>query len=110
MPFRNNSLFVVTRYRKNEDKLMRMASRLRDGELRRSWFSADRKILFPDIQYPDEQSVDVSSPTSKWSFDEDEIPKPGMVAISADLIEKINQLWQTEPLRGQTNQIKEVIQ
>ena len=33
MPFRNNSLFVLNRYRKNGDKLIRVASRLNDGEL-----------------------------------------------------------------------------
>ena len=40
------------------------------------------------------QTKDLSNPTSNWPFDEDNIPKPSVVAITGDLIEKMNHLNQ----------------
>ena len=42
------------------------------------------------------QTRDKNNPTSKWPFDKDGIPKPAVVAISGDLIEKMNHLNQIE--------------
>ncbi|WP_302849597.1 hypothetical protein [Polaribacter sp. L3A8] len=36
------------------------------------------------------------NPTSKWPFDKDTIPKPAVVAITGDLIEKMNHLHKIE--------------
>ncbi|MGD1961459.1 MAG: PhoX family phosphatase [Fulvivirga sp.] len=96
MPFKNNSLFVVPRYGKDEGKVIRVASAPRDAELTGPWFSPDGKTLFLSVQHPGEQTTDLKSPTSTWPFDEDGIPKPAVVAITGDLIEKMNQLRQIE--------------
>ena len=100
MPFKNNSLFVVPRYGKDQGKVIRVASAPLDAELTGPWFSPDGKTLFLSVQHPGEQTKDLSNPTSKWPFDEDGIPKPAVVAIQGDLIEKMNKLRQIETVEG----------
>ena len=51
-----------------------------------------QKTLFLSVQHPGERTTDLNNPTSKWPFDEDKIPKPSVVAITGDLIEKMNNL------------------
>ena len=92
MPFKNNSLFVIPRYGNDAGKVIRVASAPRDAELTGPCFSPDGKTLFLSIQHPGEQTTDVNKPTSLWPFDEDNIPKPSVVAIKGDLIEKMNTL------------------
>lgn len=96
MSFKNNSLFVIPRYGKDAGKVIRVASAPRDAELTGPWFSPDGKTLFLSVQHPGEQTADLSNPTSKWPFDKDDIPKPAVVAITGDLIEKMNKLNQIE--------------
>ncbi len=96
MPFKNNSLFVIPRYGSDAGKVIRVASAPRDAELTGPWFSPDGKTLFLSVQHPGEQTKDVNNPTSKWPFDQDNIPKPAVVAIQGDLIEKMNLLRQIE--------------
>lgn len=98
MPFKNNSLFVIPRYGKDAGKVIRIASAPRDAELTGPWFSPDGKTLFLSVQHPGEQTKNINNPTSKWPFDEDNIPKPAVVAITGDLIEKMNMLNQIESL------------
>lgn len=92
MPFKNNSLFVIPRYGNDAGKVIRVASAPRDAELTGPCFSPDGKTLFLSIQHPGEQTTDINKPTSLWPFDEDNIPKPSVVAITGDLIEKMNTL------------------
>ncbi|AKA36260.1 PhoX family protein [Flagellimonas lutaonensis] len=92
MPFKNNSLFVVPRHGKDEGKVIRLASAPNDAELTGPWFSPDGKTLFLSVQHPGEQTSDLKNPTSTWPFDADGIPKPAVVAITGDLIEKMNKL------------------
>ncbi len=92
MPFKNNSLFVIPRYGKDAGKIIRVASAPKDAELTGPWFSPDGKTLFLSVQHPGEQTKDKNNPTSKWPFDKDNIPKPAVVAITGDLIEKMNKL------------------
>lgn len=92
MAFKNNSLFVIPRYGKATGKVIRVASAPRDAELTGPWFSPDGKTLFLSVQHPGEQTKDKTNPTSKWPFDDDYIPKPAVVAITGDLIEKMNRL------------------
>ena len=96
MPFKNNSLFVIPRYGKNAGEVIRVASAPRDAELTGPWFSPDGKTLFLSVQHPGEQTADMSAPTSRWPFDKDGIPKPSVVAITGDLIEKMNLLRSLE--------------
>jgi len=92
MPFKNNSLFVIPRYGKDAGKVIRVASAPRDAELTGPWFAPDGKTLFLSVQHPGEQTENLSNPTSKWPFDGSNIPKPTVVAITGDLIEKMNRL------------------
>ena len=94
MPFQNNSLFVVPRYGEYEGQVIRVASAPRDAELTGPWFSPDGKTLFLSVQHPGEQTKDLTTPTSQWPFDPDGIPKPAVVAIKGDLIEKMNKMRQ----------------
>ncbi|GGD18287.1 PhoX family protein [Hyunsoonleella pacifica] len=96
IPFKNNSLFVIPRYGKEAGKVIRVASAPIDAELTGPWFSPDGKTLFLSVQHPGEQTVDINNPTSTWPFDKDGIPKPAVVAIKGDLIEKMNYLNQIE--------------
>ena len=92
LPFKNNSLFVIPRYGKDAGKVIRVATAPTDAELTGPWFSPDGKTLFLSVQHPGEQTKDLKNPTSNWPFDEDNIPKPAVVAITGDLIEKFNNL------------------
>ncbi|MEQ8926782.1 MAG: DUF839 domain-containing protein [Fulvivirga sp.] len=96
MAFKNNSLFVVPRIGKDAGKVFRVVSAPRDAELTGPWFSPDGKTLFLSVQHPGEQTRDLANPTSKWPFDEDNIPKPAVVAIQGDLIEKMHKLREIE--------------
>lgn len=98
MPYKNNSLFVIPRYGKDKGKVIRVASAPKDAELTGPWFSPDGNTLFLSVQHPGEQTVDVNNPTSTWPFDGDNIPKPAVVAITGDLIEKMNHLNKIEVL------------
>ena len=96
MSFKNNSLFVIPRYGKDAGKVVRAASAPRDAELTGPWFSPDGKTLFLSVQHPGEQTKEINHPTSAWPFDDDNIPKPSVVAITGDLIEKMNNLSKIE--------------
>jgi len=91
-PVRTTSLFVIPRYGKEEGKVIRLISAPNDAELTGPWFAPDGKTLFLSVQHPGEQTSDINKPTSKWPFDDDGIPKPAVVAITGDLIEKMNKL------------------
>ena len=96
LPFKNNSLFVIPRYGEDLGKVIRVASAPKDAELTGPWFSPDGKTLFLSVQHPGEQTQDKNNPTSTWPFDNEGIPKPAVVAITGDLIEKMNKLNQIE--------------
>ncbi len=96
MPFKNNSLFVIPRYGKDAGKVIRVVSAPTDAELTGPWFAPDGKTLFLSVQHPGEQSKDLENLTSKWPFYTDNIPKPAVVAITGDLIEKMNYLNKIE--------------
>lgn len=92
MSFKNNSLFVIPRHGKEEGKVIRLASAPNDAELTGPWFTPDGKTLFLSVQHPGEQTTHLDNPTSTWPFDDDGIPKPAVVAITGNLIEKMNKL------------------
>ena len=90
--FKNNALYVIPRHGQDAGNVIRVASAPKEAELTGPWFSPDGKTLFLSVQHPGEQTKDVNNPTSTWPFDEDNIPKPAVVAITGDLIEKMNRL------------------
>lgn len=92
MHFKNNSLFVIPRIGEDAGKVIRVANAPRDAEFTGPWFSPDGKTLFLSVQHPGEQTSDLKNPTSRWPFDKDNMPKPSVVAITGDLIKKMNNL------------------
>ena len=90
--FKNNALYVIPRHGQDAGNVIRVASAPKEAELTGPWFSPDGKTLFLSVQHPGEQTKDITNPTSTWPFDEDNIPKPAVVAITGDLIEKMNRL------------------
>ena len=90
--FKNNSLYVIPRYRKDAGKVIRVVSGPKESELTGPCFSPDGKTLFLSVQHLGEQTIDKASPTRQWPFDGDNLPKPAVVAIQGDLIEKMNRL------------------
>ena len=96
LPFKNNSLFVIPRYGEQAGKVIRMVSAPVDAELTGPWFSPDGKTLFLSVQHPGGETTDINNPTSSWPFDQDNIPRPAVVAVTGDLIEKMNKLNQLE--------------
>jgi secreted PhoX family phosphatase len=90
--FKNNALYVIPRHGQDAGNVIRVASAPKEAELTGPWFSPDGKTLFLSVQHPGEQTKDVNNPTSTWPFDEDNIPKPAVEAITGDLIEKMNRL------------------
>lgn len=96
LPFKNNSLFVIPRLGEHAGKVIRVVSAPRDAELTGPWFSPNGKTLFLSVQHPGERTKEINNPTSKWPFDNDNIPKPAVVAITGNLIEKMNFLNQVE--------------
>ncbi|MEM7104717.1 MAG: alkaline phosphatase PhoX [Bacteroidota bacterium] len=92
MPFKNNALFVVPRHGADAGKVIQVATAPRDAEFTGPWFSPDGKTLFLAVQHPGDQTTDLKNPTSLWPFDEDNIPKSAVVAITGEVIEKMNTL------------------
>ena len=88
--FKNNSLYVIPRKGEQAGEVIRVATAPRDAELTGPWFSPDGKTLFLSVQHPGEQTKDINSPTSHWPFDRDQIPRPSVVAITGEFIEKMN--------------------
>ncbi len=90
--FKNNGLFVLLRHGVDAGKIIQIASAPTDAELTGPWFTPDYKTLFLAVQHPGEQTVSVENPTSTWPHDEDGIPKPSVVTIEGDLLDKLNYL------------------
>lgn len=87
--FKNNGLFVIPRYGEREGEVIQVASAPTDAELTGPWFAPDGKTLFLSVQHPGELSESIEKTTSKWPFDADGIPKPSVVAITGELLEKL---------------------
>ena len=92
--FKNNSLYVIPRYGNDAGKVIRVVSGPKESELTGPWFSPDGETLFLSVQHPGENTTDRVNPTSQWPFDGDNLPKPAVVAIKGDFIEKMNRLSQ----------------
>ncbi len=87
--FKNNGLFLVPRSGAQAGKVIQMASAPIDAELTGPFFTPDKKTLFLSVQHPGEQSTSLEDLTSNWPNGSNDIPRPSVVAISGDLLEKI---------------------
>ncbi len=92
--FKNNGLYVLIRHGEDAGKLIQLASAPFDAELTGPWFSPDYKTLFLSVQHPGEKSKSLNNLTSTWPHDEDNIPKPSVVAVEGKLLDKLNYLNQ----------------
>ncbi len=87
--FKNNGLFVVPREGIDKGKVIQLASAPVDAEFTGPWFSPDSKTLFLSVQHPGEKSKSINELTSNWPDGENNIPKPTVVAINGELLNKI---------------------
>jgi len=85
--FGNNALFVIPASGKQAGQAIQVASAPVDAELTGPCFSPDQKTLFLSVQHPGETTKDLSNPTSTWP--DGKKPRPSVVAIQGDLLEKI---------------------
>ena len=92
--FKNNGLYVLLRHGKNKGEIIQIASAPNDAEFTGPWFSPDYKTLFLSVQHPGERSISLNALTSTWPQDEDGIPKPSVITIKGELLDKLNRLNQ----------------
>ncbi len=90
LEFKNNGLFVVLRHGEEAGKVIQIASAPMDAEFTGPWFSPDYKTLFLSVQHPGGNSSSLNQLTSTWPHDEDGLPKPSVITIEGDLLEKLN--------------------
>ena len=90
--FKNNGLFVVMREGPDAGKVIQLASAPTDAEFTGPWFSPDSKTLFLSVQHPGERSSSLTKLTSHWPDGGESIPKPAVVCISGETLEKIQGL------------------
>lgn len=94
LPFKNNGLFVLIRHGEQAGEIIQIASAPFDAEFTGPWFSPDYKTLFLSVQHPGKKSDALDALTSTWPHDHDGIPKPSVVTIQGDLLDKLNNLDQ----------------
>ncbi len=87
--FGNNGLFVVPRKGPQAGEVIQIASAPVHAELTGPWFSPDGKTLFLSVQHPGENSESLSNLSSNWPEGGQAIPKPSVVCIEGELLEKI---------------------
>lgn len=90
LEFKNNGLFVVIRHGEEAGKIIQIASAPMDAEFTGPWFSPDYKTLFLSVQHPGGNSKSLNKLTSTWPHDEDGLPKPSVITVEGDLLEKLN--------------------
>ena len=82
-PFQNNGVFVM---RGANDAMrgepVQFASGPVEAEMTGPAFAPDGRTLFLAVQHPGEESESVENPSSTWPHDDDNIPKPSVVAIT----------------------------
>lgn len=84
--FGNNGIYVVPTTGSDAGKIIQVASAPKDAEFTGICFSPDFKTLFVSVQHPGENTLDLKNPTSTWPTGK--IPKPTVVAIEGELLEK----------------------
>lgn len=82
-PIKNNGMFVMG----DANDAMRgepiqFASGPVEAEMTGPAFTPDGRTLFLAVQHPGEESESVENPSSTWPHDNDNIPKPSVVAIT----------------------------
>lgn len=86
--FKNNGLFLVPRSGEQAGEVIQVASAPSDAELTGPFFSPDGKSLFLSVQHPGENSRP-GNLTSHWPDGGDATPRPSVVVIQGELLEKL---------------------
>ncbi len=94
--FKNNGLYVVPRYGKRKGEVIQIASAPVEAEFSGPWFSPDYKTLFLSVQHPGEMTYSMDNLTSNWPHNEDKIPRPSVITIQGDLLNKLTRLHELE--------------
>lgn len=90
--FCNNGLFVLLRHGEQSGQILQLASAPKDAEFTGPWFSPDYRTLFLSVQHPGESSKSKERPSSCWPHDADGLPKPSVITIQGQLLDKLNGL------------------
>ncbi|MCH2045929.1 MAG: DUF839 domain-containing protein [Saprospiraceae bacterium] len=91
-PFGNNGLFLVPSFGSQKGEVIQIASAPMDAELTGPFFSPDSKELFLSVQHPGELSKSKEELTSHWPNGGETLPKPSVVVISGETLDKIQNL------------------
>lgn len=87
--FGNNALFYTPLSGPDAGAIIRVAEGPIDSELTGLCITPDKKGLFVCVQHPGELTKDVSKPTSRWPRGGSEIPRPAVVEIRGEFLEKV---------------------
>lgn len=87
--FKNNGLFYIPLAGKDAGKAFQVASAPKDAELTGITFSEDYKTLFMSVQHPGEKSRSLDALTSHWPEGKGNVPKPSVVQIQGELLDKL---------------------
>jgi secreted PhoX family phosphatase len=81
-PFKNNSMFMIPTSGEHRGKAFRFASGPVDSELCGGTFTPDESTMFISVQHPGENSLTQESPTSRWPYYGNDMPRPAVVAVT----------------------------
>ncbi len=88
--FGNNGLYVVPRKGEQAGQVIQVASAPVEAELTGPWFAPDGRTLFLSVQHPGENSPSAADPSSHWPDGGDAIPRPSVVVISGELLDRFS--------------------
>ena len=89
-PFGNNGLYLVPRTGEQAGMVIQVASAPVHAELTGPWFAPDGKTLFLSVQHPGEYSVSMDKLSSHWPDGGESIPRPSVIVISGELLDRIS--------------------
>ncbi len=87
--FKNNGLFYVPMSGANAGRAMQVASAPNQAEFTGICFLPDNKTLLLSVQHPGGATKKLSKPTSHWPHGGKNLPKPAVVAITGELMDKL---------------------
>ncbi len=88
-PFKNNGLFLIPTGGAKAGVPVQVASAPVDSELTGPWFSPGGKDLFLAVQHPGETSESLDKLTSHWPDGGDNVPRPAVVCIRGESLDRL---------------------
>lgn len=87
--FANNGLFVFPTSGPNSGRALQVASAPNRAEFTGPRFSPDGQTLFLSVQHPGVGTTSLASPLSRWHVRGDGVPRPAVIALSGELLNKV---------------------